>query len=84
MTKTDELTTRNVRNNTRTACLEVSQPNGNYTGRHAALFPKQDNINMNGIKKKKKDKKKGQKGRKKGGKKGNQWATVHLITVQQV
>lgn len=65
LTKIDELTTRNVRNNARTACLKSPKPNGNYTGRHAALFPKQNNINMNG--KKIKEEKKGKKRRKKGG-----------------
>lgn len=40
------------------------KPIGNYTGRHAALFPKQNNINMKRGKKKKRGKK-GAKKRKK-------------------
>lgn len=79
MSKIDELTTKNVGNNARTACLKVSQTQEQLYWETCSSIPQAEQYQYEWGKKKKK--RIGKKGRKKGGEKGTKWATVHVITV---
>lgn len=79
MSKIDELPTKNVGNNARTACLKVSQTQEQLYWETCSSIPQAEQYQYEWGKKKKK--RIGKKGRKKGGEKGTKWDTVHVITV---